>query len=467
MPPNILFVFSDQHRHDVLGCAGHPVVMTPTLDGLAREGVRFSRAWCQSPVCQPSRASVITGRYAHQLGILHNTGGFDPAWPTIGKSLQAAGYETATIGKTHYHDSYQAPVRDSTSDEPLDMRSRAGFVRRFGWDHVVEEYDKYLHVAPRLRTPYTDYLAGLGLLDRYREQIRGVFRLTPSHWRGETSVLPQEHDLTSFIAGEAIDWLRRRDASRPFFLKLAFVQPHVPLIDDPDWAAYYADADIQLPDLTPPAPTNETWRRYLARLEEHSQVATMSEAFVRRGVRHYLGMVSLIDQKLGEVLAVLKALGQLDETWVVYTADHGEMLGEHRLWAKMNFYRGSVQVPLILRPPGGMKARVEDALAELTDVTATLADVAGATAPAGCRGRSLAAAVHGPIGGRELLFSRIGPFAGVRTKSRRLTMHVERGEVTECFDLANDPGELRNLADGGAVAGFDALRAALDDHLAS
>ena len=138
---NILLIFADQHRHDVMGCAGHPLVRTPHLDALAASGVRFEQAWCQSPICQPSRASVITGRYAHELGVIHNTGGFDPTWPTVMKQLQAAGYETATIGKTHYHESYQPPKEDGQ----IDMRDQADFVKAFGWDYVLEEYDKYLH----------------------------------------------------------------------------------------------------------------------------------------------------------------------------------------------------------------------------------------------------------------------------------------------------------------------------------
>ncbi len=456
-PENILWVFSDQHRHDVMGCAGHPVAETPTLDRIAAEGVRFTRVWCQSPICQPSRASVITGRYPGQLDVTGNTGGFDPTWPTVMKNLQAVGYETATIGKTHYHESY-APK----GSEPFDMRDRASFVGEFGWDHVLEEYDKYLHCAEHLRTPYVDHLDDHGLLDAYREQIRGIFRLTPTHWRGETSVLPPELDLTNFLADAAIDWLRGRDGTRPFFLKLAFVQPHVPLVDDPTWAARYADAPIELPDTTAPVKEPETWGKYLSVLDGHSQVQTMDDDFVRSGIRHYLGMVSLIDQRLGDVMSELEDRGELERTWIVYTCDHGEMLGSHGLWAKMNFYAPSVQVPLLIRPPGGVAPRVEEGLAELTDVTATLAAIGGAPPPDGGAGFSLLPALEGPLHGRERLFSRIGNFAGIRTDRYRATVHVPTGTPCELFDLEVDPGETENrVADPSSASVRDDLTGAL------
>lgn len=444
--PNILLLFSDQHRHDVLGCAGHPLVQTPNLDRIAREGARFNRAWCQSPVCQPSRASVITGKYTEELGIFANTGGFDTSWPTVMKSIRDGGYETASIGKTHYHG---MPSREQAEKAgiPYDLRQYNEFVKGFGWDYLMEEFDKYVHASRLLRSPYTDYLAAQGedLLTAYREQIKGIYRLTPTHWRGETSVLPQEHDLTSFIAGEAGSWLSGRNSEKPFFLKLAFVQPHVPLVDDPTWADYYRDADIQLPEQARIGAPNEIWGEYLDRLNGHSQVQTMDDAFIRNGIRHYLGMVSLIDQKIGEILALLESSGQLDDTWIVYTCDHGEMLGEHHLWAKMNFYKGAVQLPLIIRPPGGTEPREVDELVELVDVTATLADMASVSPPDGCRGRSLLPAFDNQDVGREFVRSRISRFSAVRNEQYRFTYDVDTGTPCELFDLTVDPGEFNNL----------------------
>ena len=213
--PNILFIYSDQHRHDVMGCAGHPLVQTPNLDGLAKQGIRFRNVWCQSPVCQPSRASVITGQYTEDLSLFGNTGDFDTGWSTIMKSLKSVGYETAIIGKTHYHGMPDCEVLKDRTD-PYDLRQYDNFIKEFGWDHVMAEYDRYAHSSRRLQSPYMDYLESHGLLKEYEVQIKGVFRLTPTHWRGETSCLPQEHDLTSFIADRAIRWLSERENESPF-----------------------------------------------------------------------------------------------------------------------------------------------------------------------------------------------------------------------------------------------------------
>lgn len=485
MKPNILFIFSDQHRHDVMGCAGHPLVRTPTLDALAGRGLRFTRVWCQSPICQPSRASLITGRHPYDLDLFYNdkssathasrdggdtSGEFDPEWPTVMKQLQAGGYETATIGKTHYH-GVPSPEDIKVAGGGYDFRNYEDMVKRFGWDHVLEEFDKYVHSTRAFRTPYSDYLEELGLGKAYREQIRSVFRLTPTHWRGETSVVSQENDLTSFLADHAIDWLKKRRRDKPFLLKLAFVQPHVPLIDDPDWAAFYANADIAVPDLNRPIKTNEAWSWYIDQLMKHSQAATMTADFVREGSRHYFGMVSLIDQKIGEVLAALTMQHELENTWIIYSCDHGEMLGSHGLWAKMNFYHPSVQVPLLLVPPIGMTGRQSNRLSELTDVTATIADIAGVEPPAGCRGKSLLSELNCVTGtGHELVYSRIQSYAAVRDTRYRFTMEMNSGQACELFDLANDPDENENLVNEPGRKGMvddyrDALKRMQDNRI--
>ena len=186
--PNILFIFSDQHRHDVLGCAGHPLVQTPNLDRLMDWGMRFERTWTQCPVCMPCRATMITGRYTHELGFTSNVTAdrgdtvddspFKPSWPTIMKQLQGGGYETASIGKTHYHGrpgSQEAGERG----ERFDTRQFGDFVKGFGWDYVMEEYDRYGHVQSHVKSPYMDFLEARGLWRRIRNRSKGFTGLRP------------------------------------------------------------------------------------------------------------------------------------------------------------------------------------------------------------------------------------------------------------------------------------------------
>jgi choline-sulfatase len=477
-PANILLIFSDQHRFDALGAMGNPIVQTPNLDRLAREGVFVSNVWCQSPVCQPSTASVITGSYPHQLGLTRNgQRDFDRDWPNTMKQLQAANYETATFGKTHY----LSPSRfRSAATAPGNQGPAAVFdtdetnplIAAFGWDHVAEEYDRYLHLARGLSTPYMRYLDDAGLLAAYQSQIRGVYRLTPAHWRAEQSVLDPDHDLTSFIARAAMDWIDARTDQRPFFAKVAFVAPHVPLIDDPIWAAAYADADIKLPDQTPPQATKEIWSSYLDFLRQHSQVETMDDDFIRSGIRHYYGIVSLVDQKIGELIEILPRNGLSENTWILYAADHGAMLGQHYLWAKHNFYQPSVKVPLVIRPPTNGEGLHNDELVELIDLSATLTDIAGASPVPGSAARSLLPVFRGGSVNRDYQHSMIGMastdhlFAAIWNRNFRLTTEVTTGTHCELFDLRNDPGELHNLvAEPGHGAIIDELNDVQQRHI--
>ncbi len=476
--PNIIYIFSDQHRHDVLGCAGNPLAVTPNLDRLATEGVRFSRTWCASPICRPSRASVITAMHPHQHGIVANDSeNFDPSWPTMMKALKKVGYQTAHVGKSHYHQpGYRKLLEEGKT---IDTRDRSDYVASFGFDHVLEEFDRYVHAAPHVSTPYKEFLAEHGVLERYQEQIMSLWRGSATHWKGETSVLPQEYDLTSFIADNAIDWVKTVDASQAFFLQLSFVAPHVPLVADPEWSAHYADALIQRGPRDAPVPTNDTWGDYVKDLVHHAQAGVHDDEFLLAGARQYYAMVSLIDQRVGDLLDVLERRDMLDNTWIVFSADHGEMLGDHQLMGKMGFYRTSVQVPGIIRPPKGMQPRVVDDPISSLDLTATIVDIANAEAIQNSAGRSLKPAVEGGTVPASPVFSTIQPivpvgvpeddaprpdekplFVAIYDGRYRFTLEARSGTPCELFDHDRDPDESSNLvADSDEtdnVAGYTA-----------
>ncbi len=454
--PNILFLYADQHRADVLGAAGNDLVVTPNLDRLAAEGLRCTQAWTESPICQAARSSMLTATYPTDHGILGNfVYDSSPDWDNVPKALQAAGYTTASIGKTHYS---QWPFGRRDQPPPTEE-----WIASFGFDHVLEEFDRYVHPG-RWETPYTRFLRDHDMLEDYQAAIRSRPFNTPQSWEGLTSPLPQELDLTSFLAGEAEAWLSSRTAVDPWFLQLSFVQPHEPLMGDPIWAEHYAAVDIprtapSIPDVDHPG-----WAEHFRQMRAHSNSELMTDAFVLAGARQYYAMVSLIDQKVGELLAGLEARGQLDNTLVIYASDHGEMLGDHGLMAKLNFYRSSVRVPLIIRPPQGMDPTVHDGPIQAFDIAATVLDAAD-TQLDNTPARSLLPLLDGATSHREWAASMIRMFppartwVGVTDGTWRATFDHESGELVELFDLESDPDEATNLWQGAPSEPLERLRA--------
>jgi choline-sulfatase len=393
------------------------------------------------------------------------------------KQLQKVGYTTALVGKTHFYSPRRENMKRVGDEFEQDLRERSDFVRSFGFDFAMEEFDRYVHARRRMHatTPYTEYLRGKGLLKPYQEQVSSVWRLTPHHWDGLTSVLPQEDDLTSFLADRSIDWLRSRSDDKPFFLMVSFVQPHVPLMDDPVWAEHYKDADIPPGPRGSPESPNEVWGDYLENmLARHSNSYLLTDEYVLNAARHYYGMVSLIDQRIGDIVRTIEDLGLSDNTWFLYSADHGEMLGDHNLMAKMNFYKASVLVPAIIAPPHPMDGRVVAGPTESIDLTATILDIAGAPPLPGSDGRSLLPTLGGAVSPREVAFSAIGDMGGsgsyfVMAATERYRMTLERNSGTPCelFDLQEDPDELNNLVNDPAYRSVrdDIVRTYIEPHL--
>jgi choline-sulfatase len=238
---------------------------------------------------------------------------------------------------------------------------------------------------------------------------------------------------------------------------------------DPLWADHYATANIERTARSEPVPTTDEWTAHLRLLKKHSHSELLSDEFVLAGARQYYAMVSLIDQRVGDLLSQLEQRGQLDNTWIVYSADHGEMLGDHNLMAKMNFYRSSVRVPLIMRPPGGTTGRVETAPVQAFDVAATLLDAGRASPLDSASTQSLVPLVAGSgTATRSHVASMIRLRPGMPTWHAitdghwRATVNADTGEASELFDLSGDPDETTNHA-GDAASGeaLDRLRTAL------
>ena len=397
--PNILLVMSDQHRADMMGCAGDASALTPSLDALATEGVRFSRVSCQGPLCMPARASFMTERYVRDHGVYTNSSEIAPDSPTYAWALREAGYHTALLGKAHLYLDEQLTVPH--------MDDMAGRLEALGFAEVFETGDKFVGKIP---TRYTDYLAGRGLLDAYKKHIadrsyqgenedgQNATKCVPM-WDSTPMPIPLESYVDAWHGQQAVEWIERYDRPEPFFLFVGFPGPHDPWDAPAEAVERYRGVDISMPRSTR-RPTIEGTGRYGALLELVPLGLRLRDDDRRRHPGHaasYAADISVIDQAVGDMVDALERKGLLDNTWIIYTSDHGEMGGNHGMMSKCVLYEPAVRVPLIVRPPGGWPQAVVDALVEHLDVPATVREIAGAPDVARSEGRSLLASVHDPL----------------------------------------------------------------------
>lgn len=456
---------ADQHRADAMGCTGEDTVHTPNLDALAAQGVRFSRASCQGPLCMPARASFLTERYVRDHGVYTNWAEVPVGQPTYLHALQQAGYHTAMVGKAHLVRDDLLPV--AHVDE---MASR---LVTHGFDEVIETGDKFATTIPNR---YTDHLRARGLLAAYAQHIadrsyqgeggRGVnaTKRVPM-WDATPAPLALTDYIDTWHGDAAVRWVETWTAATPFFLFVGFAGPHDPWDAPAEAVARYAPEH--------PSPPTSTRRPALEHLGAYGKLVrgmldlsdtdTMTDDAIAGMRRAYFANVSVIDHEMGRIVTALEARGLLDDTWVVYTSDHGEMAGDHGLMSKCLLYEPAVRVPLIVRPPGGRRdGRVVGDLVEHVDVPATVRAVAGAPAVPDSEGRSLTGYVTGgDPPPRDVTVSENWGFASFETARHRLVVDEDAGTACQLFDLESDPAEDDNLV--GDPAHVDVL----DDLVAS
>lgn len=311
--PHILLVTSDQHRADSLGCAGHPLVRTPHLDQLAREGTRFRRATTECPVCIPARTGLITGVHAATYGMPSYADQFRferPREQLLGGLMTAAGYQTALVGKRHWH-------RDSTCTG--------------GFEHIVP--------IERCKRQQSLASGGWGFPSGC-----GANELSPG-------LFPLEQELysTNWTIDRCCELLSERDQTRPLFLWCSLVDPHPPLAIHEPYYSMYQQADI-------PAPVVGDWVDGDACPLPHLEHASgwggrLGPDELRAAAAVYYGMITNVDHQLGRLFGMFQRLGLWQDTLVIYTSDHGEMLGDHRDAGKSSFYRSASDIPYIVRGP--------------------------------------------------------------------------------------------------------------------
>jgi len=442
--PNILLITTDQQRYDALGINGNEVLRTPNLDALASHGVNFRRCYVTCPVCIPARRTLISGLHpaTHGMRGYHDGLEFDPPH-TLPGCLRDAGYQTQLVGKLHLH-----PQR-----------------KRFGFDHMVLS-DSANH------RPTSRYQSENDYLDWLRDQ--GVpFHANAHGINGNGRVarpfqLDEEYHHTSWVAQQAARFLESwRDPSSPWFLHLSFVAPHPPLIPPRCYFERYIDRKDLVPHIGAWVPPfDETPRG----IDPASAVGPFPPDEIHDAIAGYYGLINHIDDRIQYVIDRFFEYANprsRQPTWILFSSDHGELLGDHHLFRKSMPYEGSAHVPLFISGRNvDLPTGESDALACWEDIMPTLLDLAGVPIPEGLDGRSLVPAMRGEAAGvREAILGECGggiPNHWVVAGEMKYIWFPKTNEE-QLFDLAADPHELHDLS--GEADRLVAFRERLAAHL--
>ena len=469
MTKNVLFIMCDQLRFDYLSCAGHRTLHTPHIDALAARGVRFTRAYVQSPVCGPSRMSFYTGRYMHSHGANWNRYPLRVGEPTLGDHLKALGVRNVLVGKTHMQADAAGMQRlGIAADSEIGVHvSQCGF--------EPFERDDGLHPdrAPRPRYDTALREAGFDAPNPWQEWANSGEDETGAILNGwflansnQSARLPEHLTETPYMTDRAMAFIDEASADgRPWCLHLSYIKPHWPYIAPAPYSTMFSAADLQdvhRSDAERQAP-HPVYGAFMA--------ARVSQVFARPGVREvvipaYMGLIKQIDDNIGRLVAHLDAKGLTEDTLIVFTSDHGDYLGDHWLGEKDLFHECSVKVPLIIVDPSaaadGTRGQTCAALVEAIDLAPSfVAWFGGTPQPNILEGRSLLPWLYGQVPTwREAVFSEYD----YAMQSARLTLNQP---IADCrlfmvfdgrwkyihangfrpmlFDLENDPGEFRDL----------------------
>ncbi|MEM7240909.1 MAG: sulfatase-like hydrolase/transferase [Pseudomonadota bacterium] len=491
--PNFLLFITDQQRADWLGCTGHPLVKTPNIDALAAEGVVFEDFHVAQPVCMPNRASLMTGRMPSVHGLRYNGCNLPLTANTFVDILAAGGYRTASIGKSHLQ-----PFSDK---EPLRKADNTERLLEEAWkvapeDYISEEPQSYQDDGADIVLPYygfqhVDMITGHG--DKCGGHYGQWFRKTHENWaelhdpanelphnyscpQAYRTPVPEASYPTHWVADRAIDYLN--DAANheaPFFAFVSFPDPHHPFNPPGKYWDMYNPDDFGIPlpydaHKNPPPPLinlTEMWEKGQGQLIPQMAFRA-DERHVREAMALTAGMITLIDDQIGRVIAALKASGQYENTVIIFTSDHGDYLGAFNLMLKGPYQHHSItRVPFIWSDPDGRGVAKTDALASTIDISATILDRADLAPYYGIQGRSFLKCLDGQSdhrdelliehndGGIRMGMSKPARVRSLRTSDWRLSLYAGE-DWGELYDLKQDPDETQNLWDVPELASIRA-----------
>ncbi len=421
--PNLLLLITDQQRWDTLHALGNSTLVTPNLDRLVSGGTAFTSAYCASPVCVPSRGALMYGRYPLRTGCLENDSPMpQDGSPSLMDLLSERGYVCHGVGKRHFTPDAQDPRGFHTLDRQEELpKSLEGddylqYLQRVGFAHAIEPHG-----------------------------VRGE-----SYYLPQLSLLPPEHHPTQWVADRSVDWLHRQAAEgggRPFFLYSSFIHPHPPFSPPTPWHKLYRAPDMPLPRI--PDDPESLWI-YTNRLQNRYKGRDTGRDInlIRNIIASYYACISFIDFQVGRLLDTLEALGEMDNTLVIFTSDHGEFLGQNGCFGKRSFLDAAARVPLVCRYPDRFTpGAVCDTPVSLVDILPTLLTPSG-NAPEILDGVDLAAVAageldRGPVFGHYQQ-AEAGIYMAVDRDWKYMYSAPDRKEFL--FDRQRDPQETRNRA---------------------
>lgn len=414
--PNILIIMDDQHHAGCFGYAGHPDVKTPNIDQLAANGVNFRNAFCQNGICVPSRVSLLTGQYPSAHGVFgSNTMGIPGRLLSLAAYLQNFNYQTAVIGKKHLP----------------------------GWPTHGFQYERLCYEADAWfrEHHYYNYLKQQGLHEHY-DALGDIEKFTSFE-----NPLPNEHSVEVWTGNEAVQYLQERDCSKPFFAEVSFERPHPPLSPSFDCPFRYDPDALTLPQNSKENIGDSPF--YFNRnVELKWSAATHGEAELRQALARYYALISHIDQQVGRIIESLRESGDLDNTIIIFTADHGDFAGEYSRMAKGFNYDAIHRIPLIWQMPQRfVPSERTDEMIEQIDVFPTICDLVDVPTPKTVQGKSLLPILEGNAAvERDTVFFEYAVCKTVHTRDHKMSYGFDgENEIGELYDLCNDPHEYDNL----------------------
>jgi len=426
-PSNVLFIMSDEHSRRHLGAYDDTFVRTPSMDALAAQGTLFENAYCNCPICVPSRASFATGRHVHEIGNWDNASPYQGEPPSFGHTLAATGHRCDSIGKLHYR-SAEDPNGFDNEILPLHVLNGKGDVQGI------------LRSPPPVREATKQLAADAGVGDSTYLDYDRKIRDAACEWLEETAKAPPD---------------------KPWMLFVSFVCPHFPLVAPKEFFDLYPLDQVPMPRLTGPdeLPDHPVLRMF--RKVQNYQDHFRDEAHVRTAIAAYLGMVSFLDDNIGRLLRTLDATGLGRDTVVVYTSDHGDNLGTRTFWGKSNMYDESAGVPLIMAGPGVPVGRRVKTPVSLVDAHPTILEVMGEASDPALPGRSLLAIAEGAEPDRTvfaeyhavasitgIFMVRFGRYKHIHYEGYEPQLYDLEADPFETTDLAGDPAHAATLAEG-------------------